>query len=103
MIEINLSPKASGNTDLTNIGGFNLSLLNVKMLLISMLILYIPEPLMQSYYEDKIQKVESNVISLRKEQRSFVKKLTELDNIQKEIEHLNKLEKKLEKKIHDSF
>lgn len=98
MIEINLSPKTS-KTDLTNVGGFNLSLLNVKLLVIAFVILYVPQPILESFYDDKIQEVETEMTILRGDFRKITSRVKELDDIQRQIDQLSSLEKKLEAKI----
>lgn len=98
MIEINLSPSEK-NLNLNNVGGFNLSLINVKMVLIALFILYVPEPFLEDHYNDELAGVENEIKKLRKEQRRITIELKEVQEIEKQVEALNKQEGDLKQKI----
>ena len=98
MIEINLSPKGSG-ANLDNIGGFNLSLLNVKLVVLSIIALYGIEMFVESYFEGELSQLEAQQLAITNEQRSVATKLRALANIKKQVEDLNKQEAVLAKRI----
>lgn len=98
MIEINLSPsKQSGS--IANVGGIDLSLINVKMVFISLLILYIPEGFVEDYYNSEIAANSSTVQVLNKEFRQVSSKVKGMSNIQKQVDALNEQEQKLSQKL----
>ena len=98
MIEINLSPKEK-TLDITNVGGINLSLINVKMIVISILLLYLPEPYLIDFYKDKVDAIDKKVRELNGEKRRINVKLQEVREIEKQVEVLNAQEGELKKKI----
>ena len=98
MIEINLSPREKDNP-IANLGGVNISLLNVKGLVLSIALLYISEPVLEGYYEDEEAKITAISNSIRKEQRKISTQLQELKHVKKQVEDLNRQETELSKKI----
>jgi Tfp pilus assembly protein PilN len=98
MIEINLSPKEK-TLDITNVGGINLSLINVKMIIVSILLLYLPEPYLIDFYKEKVDAIDAQVRDLNKEKRRINVQLREVREIEKQVEVLNAQEGELKKKI----
>ncbi len=98
MIEINLQPQTK-TLDITNVGGFNLSLINVKMLVLGLILVYVPEPIMESQYTDQFATIDSTLSQINSEQRKLKKKLRALSNLKKEVDELELLEKQLQEKI----
>ena len=98
MIEINLSPHSKG-ANLSDVGGFNFSLLNVKMIVIAFAFMYIPEIFLLSHYEGEKQSIETKLTTLNKEYRKYRKKVGAMDNIQRKVDELVSLEKKLSMRI----
>lgn len=98
MISINLKPQ-SKTFDHTNVGGFDLSLLNIKFIFVAIAILYIPEPFVVDYYDAEIQKVSQELRSMEAEQRKLRTKLKSLQDIEKQVSELQALEEALQEKI----
>lgn len=98
MIEINLSPTKKAGS-ITNVGGIDLSLINVKMMVISMLILYIPEGFVESYYEDMTAKEIQTQTVLRKELQGIASKVEGMRSIEKQVTALKDQEEKLARKL----
>ncbi len=98
MIEINLSPRSKDNK-LENLGGFNLSLINVKLTVFAFICLYAIDPFVSDYYETELAKIKTKQKTIKKKQRNITKKLRQLDDVKKQVEDLNKQETSLAKKI----
>lgn len=98
MIEINLSPSRN-DTNLANVGGINFSLLNVKMLLLALFVLYVPEVFLESHYEELIQTEQAEQVKLNQEYRKIRGKVAGLQNIEKQVQALKSQEEKLAKKL----
>lgn len=98
MIEINLSPTKKG-ASLTNIGGIDLSLINVKMLVVALLVLYVPDGFIESYYETEIQTEQSIQAELNKEYRELKSRVSGMQNIKKQVDALTDQEEKLARKL----
>lgn len=98
MIEINLSPK-SKKASLNNIGGLDLSLLNVKMLLLAFIVLYIPEGYIADYFDTQIKSVESFQLNLRKKLRELQAEVRSMEIIEKQANALRDQEIILARKL----
>ncbi len=98
MIEIDLS-SGRRDGDKLNIGGFDLSYLNVKMILVAILVLYIPEMVVEKFYESKFETLNKKEVQIRKEVRKTTGKVKELDNIRKQVEALKSQETKLSERL----
>lgn len=98
MIEINLSPREK-DTNLSNIGGINLSLINVKMLLIAIFVLYFPEMYLEGYFKDELTSYEDKSRQLTKEYRRLSIELKEVKEIENQVSRLEAQEKELNQKI----
>lgn len=98
MIEINLSPSKSGGEAL-NFGGFDLSQLNVKMIIFGILFLYIPESILSNYYEGEVSNLSNQEVKLSRSLRKAKGKLKGLDNIKKQVDALKNQEKRLAERL----
>lgn len=98
MIEINLNPGASGQS-LENVGGFNFSLINVKLVVFSIIALYGVEMLVGGYFEGELEELKNKQTALVAEQRRVSSKLRALADVKKQVENLNKQEAILAKRI----
>lgn len=98
MIEINLSPTKK-ESSLTNIGGIDLSLINVKMLVFALAFLYIPEIFLEDHFESQIKAEQAKQTALNQEYRSIRSKVASMNNIKKQVDALLDQEKKLAKKL----
>ena len=98
MIEVNLSNTRSTG-DVFNVGGFDLSHLNVKMIIVGLLVLYIPENFLLSYYEGSIEDLKKEETIIRTDVRKISSKVRGLNNIKKQVDALNDQEKKLAEKL----
>lgn len=98
MIEINLSP-AKKDASITNVGGIDLSLINVKMLVLALVLLYVPDIFLQSYYDDEIGVEQKLQAELNAEYRKFRNKVASMENIKKQADALREQEEKLARKL----
>ncbi|MBD64078.1 MAG: hypothetical protein CME62_02650 [Halobacteriovoraceae bacterium] len=98
MIEINLSPKQK-NADITKVAGFDLSQLNLKMLLISIIVLYGVEPFVLDFFQSDIDAVDARLTKVQREQRSINTELRALESVKKQVEDLNKQEIALSQRV----
>lgn len=98
MIEINLSPSKKAGS-ITNVAGIDLSLLNVKMLLVAFIILYVPDGFLLDYYDSQIVDNNKKQQVLNKELRTVSSKVRGMANIQKQVDALNEQEEKLAQKL----
>lgn len=98
MIEINLSPSKKAGS-ITNLGGIDLSLINVKMFVFAFLFLYIPESFLVDYFDGQIQKSQNTYKKLNMELKKLGDAVASMDGIQKQVDALNEQEKKLAQKL----
>lgn len=98
MIEINLSPRQKENL-LANLGGLNLSLINVKFVIASIIMLYGIEPFVLDYYDGLSAEITAKLNDVRKEQRKISTALQELKDVKKQVEDLNRQETALSKRV----
>lgn len=98
MIEINLST-AKRPVSISNIGGLDLSKINVKMLLLAIVLFYVPDLLIYETWNDEI-KVESDKLqTLTSQKEKLASEVDALKDFDKQIEALNKQEIKLKEKL----
>ena len=98
MIEINLSTKGK-EQDLTNLGGLNLSLVNVKMLFIGLVLIYTLEPVIDIVFGSEIEFNEKEVVRLRAEHKNKASELRKYDEVKRQVKELDEQQKKLKAKI----
>lgn len=98
MIEINLSPSKKA-ASLTNVGGIDLSLINVKMLIIAFIILYVPENFVESFYVEQVEKENNIQRKLNSEYKKISSKVRSMREIEKQVDALRDQEEKLARKL----
>jgi Tfp pilus assembly protein PilN len=98
MIKVNLLV-GKKPLDVANLGGFDLSKLNVKYLVIAILLSYTPELFLNDMLTKELAGFNLQIETLNKEFKTYQAKLDSLKNIQKQIEALENLEKQLESKL----
>jgi Tfp pilus assembly protein PilN len=98
MIKVNLLV-GKKPLDITNIGGFDLSKLNLKHLVVAIIIFYIPDLFIYDMFKDDLSKRHSEIVILSKEMKTINKKVKSLKNIQKQIKALEVLDKQLHDKL----
>lgn len=98
MIKINLST-AKKQVDLTNLGGFDLSKLKIKALLLVIVLLYVPDfviiPMWTQIEEDKAMELDNKM----KIVGGLKRKISEGKNFENQIKELKAQEEALEKKL----
>jgi Tfp pilus assembly protein PilN len=96
MIEINLSPTFKGErSELQRI----LSLLNIKWLLISVLISFVPQGIYETIIESDIQEKKNTEIALSQAINGLTTKMNELKKMEDEVAALKELELNLGSRI----
>jgi Tfp pilus assembly protein PilN len=85
--------------NIADVGGFDLSSINIKMLVIVILVSYVPEFLIyDGFKNDLITKTKQNK-KLNLQQKDLVKQTRELKNIELQIEALTEQEARLASKL----
>lgn len=97
MIEINLSTK--GKEDISNFGGINWSLVNVKFSLLGIVLLYLLPYVISSYFESDITLYENEQKELVKENRTKLSELRKYDSIKDQVRELEEQQEALKAKI----
>lgn len=98
MIELNLSPsKKSGG--ITDIGGIDLSLINVKMMLLALAIWFVPEPILVGMWDDEVKSYKSQFTKLNNEYKKLQRNVRKMQNVQKQVDALKEQEQKLARKL----
>ncbi len=98
MIEINLST-VKKPLDLSNVGGVDLSKINVKMVLLAIALSYVPDFYLVSTWEDSVAEEEQTIEALRAEQKKLEREVDALAVYDKQIEALKRQEEKLKDKL----
>jgi hypothetical protein len=98
MIEINLSTQGK-NKDLTKIGGINLSLLNIKYIVIGLIMIYTIEPVIDIFYGADIKNMEIQTKEIKKKQRKLSVELRKYDSVKQQVKDLDEQQTKLKAKI----
>ena len=98
MIELNLSPsKKSGG--ITDVAGIDLSLINVKMMVIALLIWFVPEPVLVGMWDDETKSYRSQFTKLNTEYKKLQRNVRKMQNVQKQVDALKEQEEKLARKL----
>ena len=98
MIEINLiTGKKQGG--LTAVAGIDFNKLNIKMVIVAILFLYIPEPFLVDMMDTEIETVTQKNTALRKEYAAVNKKVKSLKEIEEQVVALKDQEAKLARKL----
>lgn len=98
MIEINLSTLKKP-LDLSNVGGMDLSKINVKMVVLSIALSYVPDFFLVSNWEDAVVEEEQKIEALRAEQKKIEHEVEALGVFDKQIDALKRQEEKLKEKL----
>jgi Tfp pilus assembly protein PilN len=98
MIEINLTP-GEKQKDFTKIAGINLGLINFKLLVPFIFLIYLVEPGVDAFYIDEITALETKTMSDKKKLRQLRTELRGYDAVKKQVKELNIQEKNLATKI----
>ncbi len=98
MIEINLSPGAK-KENVTKVAGIDLSLLNIKMLIIAIGLVYTYEVVVDFLYEDQIKVSNDTIQANTKSFRQLSSELSKYDAIKKKVKEFDIQEKNLKSKI----
>lgn len=98
MIEVNL---LSGKRDKSSsvLGGLDLNLINIKMLIFALLFLYIPEGFIVDYFDNEIKTIQDTNNILRKDFSDLNKKVKALKEIEDQVTVLKEQEDKLNRKL----
>ena len=89
MIKINLSSRAKNKFDLGNVAGFNLRLVNVKMLIVIFIVNFIGMYFLEDFISTELNSLNSERTQLQSENRKLSKQEKGLKNIETQIEALN--------------
>lgn len=98
MIEINLSTSGK-DKDITNFGGINLSLLNVRYVFMGVALIYTVGPIINLIYDGEIQVYQNKAKSIQEEERKKTKELRNYDSIKKQVKELEEQERRLKSKV----
>ncbi len=98
MIEINLST-VKKPLDLSNVGGMDLSRVNVKLVLVAIMLAYVPDFFLVPSWEAAVAEEEEKVVALRAEQKKLDNEVDALSVFDKQIEALKRQEEKLREKL----
>lgn len=98
MIEINLTT-AKKAVDLSNVGGIDLSKINVKMVLLAIVALYLPDLILLPELESKLAESEKRVEDMRTEAHQLKRKVDALQDYDKQVQALRRQEQKLNDKL----
>ena len=98
MIEINLSTQKKA-VDIKNVGGFDLSKLNVKYVLIAIVISYLPDFIILPSLEDTRVQAQARVDQLNSENSKKKAQVNSLKGFDKQIQQLKRREQQLLEKL----
>lgn len=98
MISINLTTQKKA-VDITNVGGLDLSKINVKFVLIAILISYLPDFIILPSLEAERASAQENVNALNAENAKKRKQVNSLKGFDKQIQQLKRREQQLVEKL----
>jgi Tfp pilus assembly protein PilN len=98
MIEINLSTLKKP-LDLANVGGFDLSKLNVKMVVIAIFLLYVPDFFVVGNLEQSKLDAEQELQTLTEQKNKLTKRVNALKEFDKQVQQLKRREQQLTEKL----
>lgn len=98
MIQINLSTLKKP-LDITNVGGFDLSKVNVKMVLIAIFVLYIPDFFLLSSFEEERMAADQKLTELTTNKSKLQKRVNALKEFDKQVQQLKRRETDLMAKL----
>jgi Tfp pilus assembly protein PilN len=98
MIKINLTT-AQKQLDMTNVGGFDFTKIKLKAVGIAILILYAPDFVLLPMWEQERTDKQGEVTSITMELNSLKRKITEANELEKQIQDLKEQERILTEKL----
>ena len=98
MIEINLSTLKKP-LDLANVGGFDLSKLNVKLVVLAIIFLYIPDFFLIDSLEESRVAADEELQSMVLEKNKLTKRVNALKEFDKQVQQLKRREQQLTEKL----
>ncbi len=98
MIEINLSTTQKP-LDLANVGGMDLSKVNVKLVLGALVVLYLPDFYLNSMFQEEIAAQQSRFEELQAERTKLKRQVDGLQEYDRQIQALRRQEQKLKDKL----
>lgn len=98
MIKVNLSTLKKP-IDLANVGGMDLSKLNVKMVVIAIVLFYVPDLFIVDGLRESKEARERELDELNQRKLKLEKEVSELKNFDKQIEQLKRREDELAAKL----
>lgn len=98
MIEINLSTLKKP-LDLANVGGFDLSKLNVKMVLLAIFLLYAPDFFIVDSLQESKTKADEELQALMQKKSKLTRRVNALKEFDKQVQQLKRREQQLTEKL----
>jgi Tfp pilus assembly protein PilN len=98
MIKINLNNTAK-QVDISNIGGFDFTKVKIKALLLVIVLIYVPDFVLVPIWEEEREAANQAVESKRQEVSSLKKKISQSQDLEKQITELKVQEDNLGKKL----
>jgi Tfp pilus assembly protein PilN len=98
MIKINLS-NAKKQVDISNIGGFDFTKLKIKAVLLVIVLIYIPDFVLVPMWEEERTLVGQAIDAKQAELSSLKRKVSQSQDLEKQIRELKAQEEGLEKKL----
>ena len=98
MIEINLSTLKKP-LDLANVGGFDLSKLNVKLVVLAIVFLYIPDFFLVDSLEESRLAADQELQSMVLQKNKLTKRVNALKEFDKQVQQLKRREQQLTEKL----
>lgn len=98
MIKINLSTNKKG-TDLSNVGGFDFTKIKIKAVLLAVALIYLPDFTLVPMWEGETQSANELVSQKQTQLNSLKRKVSQSNNLEKQIKELKAQEETLGKKL----
>lgn len=98
MIEINLTPGERDSGGVI-VAGMDVSLFNVKLIVIFIFLVYLVEPIVDVFYVDEIETIRSATVKHKGKLRKLKKDLRQYDAIKDQVKKLNLQQENLNSKI----
>jgi Tfp pilus assembly protein PilN len=98
MIKINLTVGKKA-VSLTKVAGFDLSLVNVKMMIIAFIVMYVPEPMLRDMWNEELAKAQQEIQTLTTKKNEIATQVDKAKNIKLQLDAFKEQEEKLSKKI----
>lgn len=98
MIKVNFA-RGRKAVDIKNVGGFDFSYLNIKLVVLAIIISYVPEFFIYDEYQKNATQGRTEVEKLRKEHGAIVKKKKSLSKYKERFKELKEQKETLNEKI----